>query len=139
MTDVRPVLIGLCLLALTSVVVFWRGGVLERRVMTLVVVCWAGCAIAQFATGSAVIPIIVSDLIFACGVLWLILRRHLLWLYLLFAVEALRLLLHAAAFELGMGPTPAYRLGNNVLSTVGLIILAAVALWPKKPAGAAKA
>ena len=132
MTDTRAVLTGLCVMAIASLIVFWRGGRLERWVMTFVVACWAGAAIAQFATGSPVIPVIVSDLIFAIGLLVLVLRRHLPWLYLLFGIEALRLLLHAAAFELGMGPAPAYRLANNVLSTVGLIVLVAVSLWPKK-------
>lgn len=135
MTDTRVVLIGLGVLAAASAVVFWRGGPMERRVMTLAVVCWAGASIGQFATGSPVLPIIFGDLAFAAGLLWLVSRNHLGWLYLLFAIEALRLLLHAAAFELGMSP-PAlvYRLANNSLSTLGLVVIVAASLWRRRPA-----
>jgi hypothetical protein len=134
MTDTRTVLIGLCVLAVASAAVFWRGGRLERAVMTLAVFCWATASIGQLATGSPVIPIILADLVFAIGVLVMVLRYHRSWLYLIFAVEALRLLLHGAAFELDLGPNPAYRMTNNVLSTAGLVVLVAVSLWPKRAA-----
>jgi hypothetical protein len=129
MTDTRVVLTGLCVLAAASAVVFWRGDQLQRRVMTFAVVCWTGAAIGQFATGMPILPVIVCDVIFAAGLLWLVLRHHLGWLYLLFGIEALRLLLHAAAFELGMGPALPYRLINNSLSTLGLVVIVAASLW----------
>lgn len=132
MTDTRTVLVGLCVLAVASAVVFWRGGRLERAVMTLAVFCWATASIGQLATGSPVIPIIVADLAFAIGMLIMVLRYHRPWLYLIFAVEAVRLLLHAAAFELNLGPAPGYRMTNNVLSTLGLVVLVAVSLWPRR-------
>jgi hypothetical protein len=134
MTDTRTVLIGLCVLAATSLVVFWRGGRLERLGMTLTVFCWAAAAIGQLATGNAVIPVILADLVLAAALLVMVLRHHLIWLYLLFGVEALRLLLHATAFEFDMGPAHLYRLTNNVLSTVGLFVLLAAAVWPRRTA-----
>lgn len=134
MTDTRTVLIGLCVLAATSLVVFWRGGRLERFGMTLTVFCWAAAAIGQLATGQAVIPVILADVVLASALLVMVLRHHLVWLYLLFGVEAFRLLLHAAAFEFGMGPAPVYRLANNVLSTAGLLVLVAAAVWPRRAA-----
>jgi hypothetical protein len=85
-----------------------------------------------------VIPIIVADLVFAVGMLVMVLRYHCSWLYLIFAVEASRLLLHAAAFQLHLGPAPAYRLANNVLSTAGLVVLVAVSLWPRRAREAAR-
>lgn len=132
MTDTRTVLIGLCVLASVSVIVIWRGGRLERFGMILTVFCWAAAAIGQLATGNPVIPVILADLVLAGALLVMVLRHHLMWLYLLFGVEALRLLLHAAAFELGMGPANLYRLTNNTLSTVGLLVLLAAAVWPRK-------
>jgi hypothetical protein len=132
MTDTRVVLTGLCVLAIASGVVFWRGGRLERVVMTITVLCWAAASIGQLATHSPVIPVIICDLVFAAGLLGMVLRYNRPWLYALFAVEACRLLLHAVAFQSGAGPSPLYRLSNNVLSTIGLVVLVATALWPKR-------
>jgi hypothetical protein len=134
MTDTRIVLTGLCVLAVASVIVIWRGGRLQRFAMILTVFCWAAAAIGQLATGQAVIPVILADMVLAGALLVMVLRHHRIWLYLLFGVEALRLLLHAAAFELNMGPAHLYRLTNNVLSTVGLLVLVAAAVWPKRTA-----
>jgi hypothetical protein len=134
MTDTRTVLIGLGVLAAVSLIVFWRGGRMERLAMTLTVLCWTAAAIGQLATGLAVIPVILADLVLAAVLLFMVLRHHLIWLYLLFGVEALRLLLHGATFELDMGPAQIYRLANNALSTIGLLVILAAAMWPRKAA-----
>ena len=132
MTDTRAVLIGLAVLALASLAVFLRGDRMHRLIMTIIVICWAAAAVGQLATGSPIVPVIICDLVLAAALLGIVLRHNRPWLYALFAVEACRLLLHGAAFRFGVSPSSGYRLANNTLSTLGLIVLVVAALWPRK-------
>lgn len=128
MLDVRAIVTGLVILAIAMGLVFWKGERLVRTTAACGAVCWIGAAIGQFLTGSAAGPIILSDVAFAGCLLVLIFRHHRPWLYGLFAVEAARLILHGMVYEQQISPSPLYRLSNNILSTLALLVMVAVAL-----------
>ena len=135
MVHVGTIVTGLVVLTVCGVIVFWRGGRLERLVALIGFVCWSGAAAGQLLTGSNLVPVVLADLALAVALLVLILRHHRPWLYALFAVEAVRLLLHALYFQSHLPPTTGYRLANNVTSYLCLAIVVAASLWPKpKPA-----
>lgn len=141
MTNIPVVLTGLGLMAVAGAVVMWRGGPLERRVAVCGLVCWTGSAIGQVLTHVAAAPIIVADLVFAACLLFFVLRHHRGWLYGLVAIEAARLILHGLVYQGRLDPSPTYRLINNGLSTIGLLVLVAAALsrTPPAPAPASEA
>lgn len=132
MVHAGTIFIGLAVLAVSAVIVLWRGGPLERTVAVIGVVCWGGAALGQLLTGSNLVPVVVADIALAAALLVLILRHHRPWLYLLFAVEAARLLLHALDFQRHLPPDAGYRIANNVLSYLCLAIVVAASLWPRR-------
>lgn len=136
MVHVGVIVTGLVILVVCGAIVFWRGGRLERTVALIGLVCWSGAAAGQLLTGSNLVPVVLADLALAVALLALILRHHRPWLYLLFAVEAARLILHAIDFRSHMPPSDFYRLANNVLSYSCLVIVVAASLWPKPKAAA---
>lgn len=134
MLNVGAIVTGLVILTLAGVIVFWRGGRLERTVALIGGVCWGGAALGQFVTGSPLGPVVIADLFLAAALLVLILRHHRVWLYLLFAVEAARLILHAMDFQRHLPPDPVYRTANNVLSYACLAIVVIASLWHRRAA-----
>ena len=115
------VLPGLVLLVATTLAVLRLGDRDQKLVMTGVLLCWIGSAIGQVLSGQIVAPVIAADAIFAIGLLWFAWRRPSWWIWALFAVEGLRLVLHASQFQ--MQRWVPYAWLNNTLSVAGLIVL----------------
>ena len=117
---------GLLFLAAAVIVVFRLGSAEHRFVMTAVLVCWLASVVGQVLTGHLTGPIIAADAIFAIGLIWYAWKTPSWWVWALFAVEALRLLLHASQFQVQHW-LPYSRL-NNTLSVAGLLVLV-IAAW----------
>ncbi len=122
------VLPGLIALAIAGGIVLRVGGPKEKQVMTAVLACWLLATCGQVLSGGRIEFLIAGDVVFALWLLWFAMRNPLRWLYLLLALDGCRLLLHAVMFEPGHGPSPTYRVINNVLSLGALALLAAIAV-----------
>lgn len=132
MIHTTTILVGLCVMAVCAAVVIWRGGPLERLVMAAAAICWVGSSVGQFVADDPVTPIVIADVAFSGFLLVLIFRRHRGWLYGVFALEAARLVLHAMAYEHQVDPSAVYRLANNVLSSLALLVIVVASLGRRR-------
>ncbi len=120
------VLPGLVGLVIAAGVVLWLGSRDQKTTMIAVLVCWLAATAGQVLTGRIIAPIIGGDAVFALWLIWFAWSRPAWWVWSLFAVEALRLMLHAS--EIGLQLPLPYAPLNNTLSLSVLAVLALAAV-----------
>ncbi len=102
----------------------WRlGDRPQRSIAVVVALCWVLTTVAEFATGRQAEPVMMGDAIFGVGLLWFVWRYNTGWLWMMIGVEAALFFLHAAVYQAGRPPNPFQALGNNILATLGLVVL----------------
>jgi hypothetical protein len=123
------VLPGLVGLVLAAGIVLWLGDKGQKTVMTAVLICWLGGTAGQILTGHLTAPLVAADILFAVWLVWFACRHPAWWVWTVFAVEALRLVLHASQYGEEWLP---YTLINNTLSLGGLAVLAVAAVLGRR-------
>jgi peptidoglycan/LPS O-acetylase OafA/YrhL len=120
--------IGVVLMAAACITAYRIGDQTVRRVAVLIAGCWTAAAVAQVLSGQLMGPVIVADIVCGLVILRWAWREEKTWLWLLAGLESGLFLLHAVLFQTPGAPTPPEVIGNNILSTLGLLILLFAAL-----------
>ena len=128
--------LGVAVMAVACGLSYAVGGRTVRRAVVAVVVCWLAASAAQLAL-RAQWPSIAGNV--ACGLvlLRLAVQENRIWPWILVAIEAVLLVLHALLFgSAGPIPPPAETIGNNLLVSAGLLVLVLAALgdWLRRKA-----
>jgi hypothetical protein len=124
-----------CTLMAVACYTAWRVGDLpQRRIGVLVAICWVLTTIGEFATGRQAEPVMIGDAVFGLGLLWFAWRYNTIWLWLMICLEAALFFLHAAVYQAGQPPNAIQAVGNNILATLGLIVLVVASLldWRRR-------
>jgi hypothetical protein len=119
------VLPGLVGLVLAAGIVLALGERTHKTVMIAVLVCWLGATAGQIVTGHLTAPLVIGDIVFAVWLVWFACRHPAWWVWAVFAIEAMRLVLHASQYGETWLP---YTVINNTLSLSGLFVLALAAV-----------
>lgn len=98
----------------------------QKTAMTAVAVCWIAATLGQVATGHLTAPLIASDVMFSLWLLWFAWRGSAWWVWLILALQAARLMLHALVYGASVGVP--YAAIYDTLSLAGLTVLALAAV-----------
>jgi hypothetical protein len=102
----------------------WRlGDRPQRGAGVAIAACWILTTIAEFATGRQAEPVMMGDAAFGVALLWFVWRYNTGWLWMMIGIEAALFFLHAAVYQVGRPPNPIQAIGNNLLATLGLVVL----------------
>jgi hypothetical protein len=97
-------------------------------VAVLTFVCWAGAVALEFAIGPHIAIIIAANVVAGIGLLIVAAIDGARWLFVMIALEAAMLVLHALTVTLDRPPGPIEVIGNNVLVTLGLLVMVGAAV-----------
>ena len=110
---------------------FWAGNRSMRLTAVLIFACWAAAVAAEFAFGPNIAILLAANLVNGLGLLVLATMDGAAWLLVMTSIEAALFLLHALTLSSDRDPAGLEVIGNNVLVTLGLIVMvgAAAVRW----------
>jgi hypothetical protein len=121
-TDLR-LLVGCAIMAAVCITAWRLGDRPQRGIAAVIAICWVLTTVAEFATGRTAEPVMVGDAVFGIGLLWFVWRYNTVWLWIMIGMEAALFFLHATIYQVGRPPNPLQTVGNNLLATLGLVVL----------------
>jgi hypothetical protein len=98
----------------------------QKTVMTAVVVCWIAATLGQVFTGHMTAPLVAGDVVFSLWMLWFAWRGATWWVWVLLAIQASRLILHAVVYGAAAGVP--YAAIYDSLSLIALVVLTTAAV-----------
>lgn len=123
-------LLGYGALVVACVTAWRRGGAAEREGAVLIGASWLAALAGQLAVGARrVEPLILCDLLYGLGLLYLTYKYSRAWLWLSLAFEAVTFLMHACLYQLDDRPSYSYMATLNVFSFCELGLLVCGALF----------
>jgi hypothetical protein len=130
-------LIGLVVMLAACGFTFCVGNRTMRQVAVLIFVCWAAAVLAEFALGPRIKMLLAANLVNSFGLLVIATMDGAGWLLVMISIQAALFLLHALTMALDRAPERIEVIGNNVLVTLGLLVMvgAAAAHWHGKRRG----
>jgi hypothetical protein len=120
-------MIGLAVMLAACGFTFGVGNRTMRHVAVLIFVCWAAAVLAEFALGPHIKILLAANLASGSGLLLIATMDGAAWLLVMISIEASLFLLHALTMALDRAPGRLEVVGNNVLVTLGLVVMVGAA------------
>lgn len=121
-TELR-LLVGCTIMAAVCITAWRLGDRPQRSIAVVVALCWVLTTVVEFVTHRQAEPVMLGDATFGIALLWFVWRYNTGWLWMMIGLEAALFFLHAAVYQAGRPPNPIQAIGNNVLATLGLVVL----------------
>jgi hypothetical protein len=127
-------LIGLVVMLVACGFTFSVGNRTMRRVAILIFVCWAAAVLFEIALGPHIKILLAANLACGFGLLVIATMDGAVWVLVMISIEASLFFLHSLTMALDRTPGRLEVIGNNILVTLGLLVMvgAAAAHWARK-------
>ncbi len=128
MAVVPRLLVGLLLMTAACLTALRWGARPVRLAAMVIGVAWALTTVGELATGLRAEAVILGDIAGGLGLLVLAASFHTRWLWAMTLIEAALFMLHAWFYAVADAPGVTLVVANNVLATLGLVVLVGAAL-----------
>ncbi len=135
MTPLPPrILVGCGVAAVACLTAFRVGDRPARMAAGLVAACLGLTTFAEWITDLRAEPVVCGDIVCGLGLLLLASSFNAAWLWTMTGIEAALFMLHAWFYGFSETPSAKLVIANNLLATLGLIVLVIGAVRSRKQA-----